>query len=152
MTVLTLAILQCLMKHTLGLKEQAVRSASYFCVPITLPSNLVNHHSRCGYWCHCSLGPGASYLLHLGLWVSAFPTVLAGSCWEQPGIQISPYFVPGVIRGQVSPSPSIDVTAIKAHTLLQHKVYKAVPWPEWHFQISSEGHNSQSSMSKNTRT
>lgn len=79
----------------------------------------------------CSLGPGASYLLHLGLWVSAVPTVLAP---VGTGTQSGPCLVPGVIRGQVSPPPSADVTATRAHTLVQHTVYKAVSWPEWHFQ------------------
>lgn len=69
----------------------------------------------------CSWGPEESYL-HPGLLSHSS----ASSNRERPGTHSSPDFVPGIIRGQVSPPPPADVTAVKAHTLVQHRLYKAV--------------------------
>ena len=57
----------------------------------------------------------------------------------------------GINRGQIPPPPSADVTAITAHALAWHKVYKAVLTTCLALlEIPSEGHDSQPKVSKNT--
>lgn len=72
----------------------------------------------------CSWGPEERYL-HLGL-LSVSISSSTDYRRQRPSTQNSPDFVPGIIRGQVSPPSTVNVTAIKAHTLVQHRVYKAV--------------------------
>lgn len=80
----------------------------------------------------CSWSPEDSYL-HLGL-LSVSVSSSADYCREEPGTRSSPDSVPGTAKGQVSPPPSVDVTAIRAHTLGQHRVYKAGSGPKRRFQ------------------
>lgn len=86
-------------------------------------------------------GPGESYL-HLGLLLVSISshadtavrvTAMQLSCLA-PDRHSSPFFTPGRHRGQVPPPPSVDVRVITAHILAQHRVYKAVSRPAWHYQ------------------
>lgn len=90
---------------------------------------LTAHHSGRAYWRQCSLGPGASYLLHLGLWVSAFPTILAPAGRDRHTKQ--PVF------GARSHQRSSFASSLGRRHCTQagtaHSVQSRV-WPEWHFQ------------------
>lgn len=75
--------------------------------------------------------------------VSAF--LAAASSREQPGTQSCPHFVPGITEVKLHLLHLLTSLPLKAHTLVQHKVYKAasamtrVAFPE----VPSEGHDSQ---------
>lgn len=55
------------------------------------------------------VGPEES-CAHLGL-LSVSISSSTDDCRERPGTHSSPDFVPGTVRGQVSPPSSVDVTA-----------------------------------------